>query len=605
MDIVDYIGDFVSLKKAGSRFRGLCPFHQEKTPSFTVYPDRQIFKCYGCGQGGDVFTFLQLREKVSFLEAREILARRAGIDIQIPSGRGDRSGPSRSKLYSANEWARDQFRKWLEDPTVGKEAREYLERRELNSETVEAFGLGFAPASWDGLLQAGGKVGWSPELLAGAGLVRRRSQGGGHRDTFFNRLMFPIVEATGRVIGFGGRTLGDDRAKYLNTPETAIFDKGRNLYGLQQARKAIDEGGRVIVVEGYTDCMMAHQHGFTETVATLGTALTPEQVRLLRRYASSAFLVFDSDEAGTRAADRGLEIFLTQQMDVRLVQVPEGKDPCDFLLARGALAFEDLLNEAIGALEFKWRLVRNRYGGAGTGRDRREAIEEFLQLIATSAVYGAIDPIQRGLVLNELGRLLAVRTEELHRHLAHAGRRIAARKSSKSQEASGDADGPVPLTTFGAEQRALREILEVLLNEPGYYEQACESFDAERFEDPVLRAVGKTVSEMAQEFGEFDVGEVIVRLEEPEYARVITDLHHAGQARQNYARTIESACRRIQDLRLEAESLQAARRLLDRDNKLTEEDEEDLLKSVVDRASQRKGPLPLRLAQGRISSDPA
>lgn len=416
IDIVDLISDHVSLRRRGQSFIGLCPFHQEKTPSFTVNPSRQTFKCFGCGQGGDVFSFVQLREKVEFLEARRILAARAGIELQDRSDSSGRGGYGKSKLFEANEWAQEQFRKWFRDPGLGKEARAYVEHRQITPELTERFGLGFAPASWDALQRMCGAVGMSLELLLAAGLVRPRD-GGGYRDTFYNRLMFPISDPSGRLVGFGGRTLGDDRAKYLNTPETAAFEKGRNLYGLNLARDAIAKRGRVIVVEGYTDCMMAHQFGVSETVATLGTALTVDHVRLLRRYTDNAYLVFDSDEAGGRAADRGLEVFLTQQLDVKLVQVPEGKDPCDFLLARGAEAFEGLLNGARSALEFKWRTVQQRYSDAGSGPAKRAAIEEFLQVVATSAVFGAVDPIQRGLVINQLAKLLAIEPDELHRHL--------------------------------------------------------------------------------------------------------------------------------------------------------------------------------------------
>lgn len=547
-----------------------------------------------------MFTFVQLREKVEFVEARRLLAARAGITLEERRGRGG-SGPSRDELYRVNAWARGQFRSWLEDSQKGQVARDYLARRQLEPSVVERFGLGLAPGEWGAIEGAARAAGIEVGLLHASGLVRSRSSGTGLRDTFHNRLMFPICDPTGQVLGFGGRTLGDDRAKYLNTPETMVFDKGRGLYGVDLARRAIGERGRVIVVEGYTDCMMAHQHGFEECVATLGTALTVDQVRLLKRYADTAYLVFDSDEAGTRAADRGLEVFLTQQMEVRLVQVPEGKDPCDFLLAQGREAFRELLNGASSALEFKWRQVHRRYGQAQAGPERHEAIQEFLSVVATSAVFGSIDPIQRGLVLNEVSKLLAIPAEELHRQLARLGKRVRARVTNGVEGATSvaDADGAAAQRRARAEQLALREVLEVLMAEPGYFDRVSEWFDPLSLEDTDLRSVAVAAKRMAEEYGEFDAGELIVRMEDARYARLITDLQVAGESRSNYEQTIESARRRIEEVRAERASREAAAQLLHQRGTLSEETEETLLRAVAAGAKARKGPLPLRRTYGQ------
>ncbi len=600
IDVVDFISDYVSLRKRGREFVGLCPFHQEKTPSFSVSPSKQIFKCFGCGAGGDVFTFVQLREKVSFVEARQILANRAGIDLESPRGRPGGETGGKSALFEANEWAQAQFQKWFRDPHLGKVARDYVQNRQLSPEIVESFGLGFALASWDALQQAAEGVGRSSKLLLSAGLLRPRSSGGGYRDTFYNRLMFPILDVSGRTIGFGGRTLGEDRAKYLNTPETPLFDKGRHLYGLQLARDAIAQRGRVIVVEGYTDCMMAHQFGYAETVATLGTALTVDHVRLLRRYTENAYLVFDSDEAGTRAADRGLEVFLTQQLDVKLVQVPEGKDPCDFLLAQGAEAFEALLNRALGALEFKWRAIRLRYGEANSGPGRREPIEEFLRLVATSAVFGAIDSIQRGLVLNELSKLLAIEPAALHRQLARFRRQVRRAPAEIASSPSTPEAAQFPSAVArDAEQGALREILEVLVNEPGYVSRLEDCLEVDRIADPDLRRVAETIIEMVRELGDFTVGELISRMQAPRFAQIITDLQRAGEARENYEATIEHSCRRLETVRAEERSRQQAARLYQQAGTMSEEDQDSVLEAVAAQAKRRKSPLPLSMTKGQ------
>ena len=326
-DIVELVGEHVALKSAGSNHKGLCPFHNEKTPSFHVSPSKQIFKCFGCGAGGDVFKFVQLREGVSFPEARTILGERAGIrlDAQRPTS-GD--GPDRRQLARANNWAAEYFRRQLTGATTGKLAGQYLQQRQITPETADRFGLGYAEDSWDGLLSTAAGQSIPVSLLLAAGLVRARGEGGGHYDAFRHRLMFPIRDLSDRVIGFGGRALGDDPAKYINSAETALFEKGQNLYGLDQARQAIAEQGHAVLVEGYTDCLMAHQHGLQHVVATLGTALTERQVQLLRRFAERVTVVFDSDEAGQRAADRAIELFLTQQLAVRLARVPEGDHYC-------------------------------------------------------------------------------------------------------------------------------------------------------------------------------------------------------------------------------------------------------------------------------------
>jgi len=599
IDIVDLVAESVSLKKRGQNWIGLCPFHSEKTPSFNVSQAKQIFKCFGCNAGGDVFTFVQLREKVGFAESRRLLAARAGISLDHEGhNHGGDEQTGKLALYKANEWARDLFRKWLLDPQLGQKARQYVDKRRLDAGFSESFGVGYAPASWDALCAAGAKLGLSTKTLLAAGLVRPRSTSGGFRDTFYDRLMFPILDVAGHVIAFGGRTLGDDRAKYLNTPETAIFDKGSHLYGLWQAKEAITQKKRAIVVEGYTDCMMAHQHGFCETVATLGTALTPNHIRLLRRYSDNVYLVFDSDEAGTRAAERGLELFLTQQLDVKLVQVAEGKDPCDFLIARGAEAFEATLNGAISALEFKWRAVSRHYTDAESGPARRQAVEEFLSLVATSAVFRSTNAIQRGLVLNQLSKLLAVPSVELYRQLTRYVRGVGdrfKRDASPDREPTAAEAPPVRAGVSDAGQRAMREILEVLINEPGYFEGLGTHFDPSCFEDPDLRTVAQTLVRMAGEFGEFTVSELIAQMEEPRYARLITDLQEAGEARGNFGATIELSVRRLQELENEQLSKEAARRLQSGAAEMSKQDQDPLLTALATRIKQRKGPLPLNM----------
>jgi DNA primase len=538
IDIVDLVGSYLTLRRAGATFKALCPFHEEKTPSFTVNPGRQIFKCFGCGAGGDVFKFVQMRENVDFGESRRILAERAGIELErhAPSGP---AGAGKTELARANDWARRVFRKNYEG-SGGEEARKYVEKRGISPEMVEAFGLGLAVDSYDSLIRQAGLSKVDLKLLLAAGLVKE-SPRGGYYDTFRNRLIFPIVDTNDRVIGFGGRTLADDPAKYLNSPATALFDKGTSLFGLDRGRQAIAAAGRVIVVEGYTDCIMAHQHGFNETVATLGTAMTEAHARLLRRYTDRVILLFDSDEAGQRAADRALAVTVTVGLDVSLTRVPEGKDPCDYLLSAGKSGFSEVLNRAVGALEFRWREVARRYDAGATGPARRRALEEYLQQLSVWLGQGAIDQIQTGLLVNQLSQVLSLPAEDLHQQLHKMAQRSKSRPAVRGTEGQTQLGSVGQRTGSNSQQESLRQIVEVLLNEPAYYTHVATCLKPEHVWDPALSAV---VSEMVGMLGSgepFRLDELIGRFESPGFGQLITDLQIRGERRGQFVGVIEGA----------------------------------------------------------------
>jgi DNA primase len=405
----------------------------------------------------------------------------------------------------------------------------------------QAFAIGFAADSFDAIARAAKAGGITESLLAAAGLIRP-GQRGGFYDTFRNRLLFPIVDTTGRVIGFGGRALGDDPAKYLNTPENILFEKGRNVFGLNRAKDAMARTGRGIVVEGYMDCLMAHQHGFDETIATLGTAFTTEQAQLLRRFTDTVILVFDSDEAGAKAADRALSVSLLQNLDVRLARVPTGKDPCDYLLAAGRDAFSELLINAVSAIEFRWRQVVVRCQDDESAPARRRALDEFLEQVAGWVNAGAVDVIQRGLVLNQVAKLLALSPSEVHSRVVALERQARRSPSRDAAPAPQEAVRLAPSTDGVA--KAARELIEVLVCEPSLWEQ-CEPVLAGRsVSDPVLaRLVSEVFAWCRAPAGDGgpQVADLIGRLGSPEYGRIITDLQRAGQARGNYAATVQGA----------------------------------------------------------------
>lgn len=541
VDIVDLVGSYVTLRRAGATFKGLCPFHEEKTPSFTVSQLRQTFKCFGCGAGGDVFSFVQLKENLSFPEAMRMLAERAGISLELHADRGQ-SGPGKQDIAQANQWAQQVFRQSYNGPQ-GQAAREYVSRRGLSAEMVEMFGLGLALDSFDSIIVRAQADRIALPLLEAAGLIKRNTRGG-LIDTFRNRLMFPIVDATGRIIGFGGRTMGDDPAKYLNSPATALFDKSASLFGLNLARQAMATAGRAIVVEGYTDCMMAHQFGFTETIATLGTAMTDAHATLLRRYTDRVVLLFDSDQAGQKAADRAISVALTSGLDVELARVPQGKDPCDYLLLEGREGMDSVLKQGIGALEFKWNLLAQEYDASGSGPGRRRAIDSYVQQLAGWLNRGVIDPIQKGLLVNQLSKILGVPTQELYRQLDVLAQRMI-RPTNRAAEgmrsiSGGDAVRSEPSST-NAEQRALRQIIEVLLNEPTFFPAVEPFFEPHCIQDRATAAIGMELVGMLRGGEPFQISELIGRFESPEYGQLVVDLATRGEQRAGYAATIEGA----------------------------------------------------------------
>jgi DNA primase len=352
-DIVRVISEHVALKKMGTSWKGLCPFHQEKTPSFNVRQEPAVFHCFGCGEGGDVFKFLMLHERVSFPEAAEMLARRFGVPV--PEGRAE-PGPDRKEreeMLALMEAAAQHFTRtlWTAPGTL---AREYLQGRGFRNETLERIRAGAARDSWDDLLGAlRGR--FPPAALLKAGLVLERQGKDGHYDRFRNRAVFPILNESGRVVAFGARSLDGSDPKYLNSPETPVYSKSRVLYGMSWAREAISREKRVVLMEGYLDVARAIEAGVLEAVATCGTALTGSHARLLGRFARTVVLNFDQDEAGQKAARKSLEILLEEGLRVRLVELPEGHDPDSFLKAEGSEAYRRRLDEAPEAVEWLMR----------------------------------------------------------------------------------------------------------------------------------------------------------------------------------------------------------------------------------------------------------
>jgi len=350
-DIADVIGSYLSLKNAGSRFKALCPFHKEKTPSFTISPDRQIYHCFGCDAGGDVIQFVQEYEKVDFMVALQMLADRAGMELQFEEGDGKSS--NKRELFQIHEGASRLYHRILLEHPDGEAGRAYLETRNLKPETVEAFRIGFAPDRFDELEKWAKQKKISFELMEQAGLMARSERGSVYH-RFRKRLMFPILDEAGRTIGFSGRLIdpADRGGKYVNSPETPLFRKSRVLFGIDKARRAMADRRTAIVVEGQLDAIRCHEAGITNTVASQGTALTADHVRMIRRYADEVILVLDADAAGQKAALRSSEAFVAEELSVRVASLPAGEDPDSLILKEGPEAFLSCTSAAVSALDF-------------------------------------------------------------------------------------------------------------------------------------------------------------------------------------------------------------------------------------------------------------
>ncbi len=410
-NIRQLIGEFVALKKRGHNWVGLCPFHPDKDPSFSVSEDKQIFHCFGCGEGGDAFRFLMKMQGLSFPEAVKALAKRSGISIPDParSRASKKRLAERERILELNELVTTFFHERLLNSKSALDARAYLGKRGVSSEIIERFRLGWANEEWDSLIGFLKEKGLSTTLAERAGLVVARQGGNGHYDRFRGRIIFPITNKSGRIIAFGGRIIkqgGKAQPKYLNSPETPVYHKGRVLYGLSQNKGAIRQRGKGIIVEGYMDLLALVQAGIDYAVATLGTALTEEHVRLLHSICRKWILVFDSDAAGQKAALRALPMFYASNLTVSVLTLPEGHDPDSFIRAEGVTIWQRLEEEAPSGLDYVIDRGRSRYGD--DPEERLKAVKDALVLVEPVR-----DPIRKSLLISHISRKLGLREESL------------------------------------------------------------------------------------------------------------------------------------------------------------------------------------------------
>jgi DNA primase len=485
-DIVDVVGAYVALRPVGQTFKGLCPFHDDSRPSFDVDPRRQRYRCWSCGKFGDVFNFIQEIDRVSFLEARELLAKRAGITLEKKGANPQNAG--RALMLECVRWAQEQYHRCLLDSPTAEAARRYVGERGLSGETVRNYGLGFAPPAGDWLLQRAARDHISVDVLEKAGLIAKSQEGDGYYGFFRDRLMFPIRDVQGRTVAFGGRILPSSPVanrvgKYINSRETALFSKSEQLYGLDEARKAAADAGFLAVVEGYTDVLMAHQHGVKNVVATMGTALNARHVKNLRRFVPRVVLVFDADEGGETGVDRALEIFVSSEMDLAVATVPEGLDPCDLVLKHGVKPLQEAFESAVSVLDFKLNIVLAKNESTGVDYKVR-AIDAVLSVVATAPqLQGAQAQVKLELIVTRIAQCLGVREETVWARLNEL--RDARRDRRESRRPDGETEEPQKRQAPAAP--AERQLLEALLAEPGLVALAAAEVAPEQIRHPGLR----------------------------------------------------------------------------------------------------------------------
>lgn len=589
VDLVELIGQTVALKRAGRVFKGLCPFHQEKTPSFSVDPAKQYFYCFGCKASGTVFDFVMKRDRVEFKEALETLANIAGIELDRSKGSGPKAG-ERQALIDANSAAAHFFENQLWSPQ-GQAAREYLaKKRGFTDETLKKFQVGLALDAWDAL--AKGPVGrkFGIPLLLNAGLVKSRQSGEGCYDVFRNRIIFPIRNESGQTIAFGGRIMpgSEDPAKYLNSPETPLFSKSKAIFGIDHARQRIIETRTVAVTEGYTDVVMAHQFGASNVVSVLGTAMTESHISILRRFADRVVLVFDPDAAGDSAVSRVLQLALTQSggnpVNIGIVSIPDELDPDEYFLKHGREAFDQLLANATDALEYAWkqaqkRLMAHKDDFAG----EQKAVKEYLDLLSKARASHAIDPMVWGAALARISKITGLSPQELHERL---GKVKAPAPRRPVQAADEPSPAPAPVEAKGpisGQVVAERQLLGVLLLEPGRWQLVQKDIGPDRFTDPNLCQLAQFYWDHQRHEGEPVFSELLAKLPDRALVPLAVELVEAVEELPDMELTLAGAMSYFVESRHRQEEKRLVSQAIRADN---QEDQDQALRALMEKRKQ-------------------
>lgn len=558
-DIVEYIGGFVRLKKRGKNYLGLCPFHQEKTPSFNVSPDRQMYHCFGCGVGGNVFTFIMERDKVSFPDAARVLAERAGIALPKSGSDGDRLANDQEQLYQILRAAGLFYYDALTASVEGKFALDYFHKRGFADATIKTFGLGYAPNSWDALLIHLTDQKFDTDLIQRSGLLRKRDDGTFY-DYFRGRAMFPIFSSAGRIIGFGARKLREDDplGKYINSPETPIYSKSRVLYGISHAKESIREAEEAILVEGYADLISVFQSGIKNVVASSGTALTREQVQLIKRYASRITIMYDADSAGSNAALRGVDVILQEDMDVRVALLPEGDDPDSFAKNHGAGPFRKLTEQAVSFVDFLAASFEKQ-GKMATPEGQALTVRTIVAAIARMP-----DELKRNFYLKQVAEKYKLYESTLHHELEKVlgvSRKRREYKTTYTEPEDGQSKPDVqPADDLPAPER---DLLRAMLEGGGEVIRfVFEQIDPDDLRHPKSRELGSSLLLMLEEGGDVQPSSFVNSLQDGVQQRFVADIlfskYQLSKRWDEYGPVLEKA----NSLRLAQDALTALRKRL-------------------------------------------
>ncbi len=530
-DIVEIVGSYISLRPAGQMtFKGLCPFHDDHRPSFDVDPKRGRYRCWSCGKYGDVITFVQEYEKVDFAEALEILAKRAGINLE--KNENLVQNRLRGSMLDSVHWASDQYHQCLQESSLAAEARSYLSSRGLEDEIIRQFGLGFAPRRGDWLLELAHNDGVDVGMLEQVGLIGQKTDKPGLYDRFRERIMFPIRNVLGNPVGFGGRILpsssmAEKAPKYYNSSDSTLFSKSEQLYGIDLARSSIAKAGFLAVVEGYTDVMMSHQMGICNVVATMGTAINARHLRQLRRWTNKIVLVFDADTGGELGVDRALELFVTNDMELLIATLPENLDPCDLLLRDGPESFQKVLDTAVDALEFKLTRVLLEANKAGaTLETKRKATDSLLSVLARIPVEASpSSQLKLELMLGRVGKKLGISVETLKARINELRPKAESRKVENNNTSTNEElrrAKPAPEE---------KELVEVLLANSDLVKRARLEISPDDLNHPGLKQVITVLYDIFDENLVPDLDAVRARMGDSPIGSRLVDL--ADQGRRN------------------------------------------------------------------------
>ncbi len=595
-DIVQIISEHVALKNTGKNYIGLCPFHNEKTPSFTVNQERQFYKCFGCGEAGTVFTFLMKVNGMKFPEVATLLANRANIVLPKSSVKG-KTNDVISRQIEINAYFADFYQKYLLNSKMAATTRRYITGRGINEEFVRKFRIGYAPDSWDASLKEAASQKFDVNDSENAGIILKRKSGKGYYDRFRNRLIFPIFNETGKAVGFGARALEDVQPKYVNSPESPIFNKRRILYGLDLAKNSIMKRGEAVLMEGYTDVVMAHQNGIDWAVGVMGTSLTGDHLKLLKMYCKQVVLVLDADAAGIKSADKSAGLLMESGFDVKIVQLPEGVDPCECIVSEGKAKFLNRVESASDFFDFKLNIAGKR-GELSNVASKTKVFNDII-----SAAMKIPDNLKRNVQIKDIAEKIKIDESELRIHLSKINKNFARGAAAKTGFAEKAYSGSAKFSgqdnadsrEFRRKQAAClveKELIRLMIYDNKFIPVVKSEIKLEHFSNGSLRTICKGLFETFDVKGCIAGGEVFSIFDESDLHKMVADIVSIKPAYEDFDVAYKE-CKQYIDKQLsfkESEKIKTRMLQSRQDEKAAEEGEtdEDINTLLARRLNERK-----------------